>query len=276
MSFDTEAEAFDAYARAMPNNAIFLVDTYDTLDGVRQAIVAGKWLRNHGHRMGGIRLDSGDLAALSIEARRMLDEAGFRDATIVGSGDLDEYAIADLKRRGATIAVWGVGTHLATGYDDPALGGIYKLSAIRDTAGDWSYRLKLSEEVEKISNPGILQVRRFQQGGRFQADVIYDQPNAPAGAWIVVDPATGNHETIAKNFAAEDLLEPVFRGGKCVYESPPLPEVRARSLQQLDGFAAGVKRLSSPEPYHVGLEKGLYELRAKLISQVRRDTVKQG
>ena len=130
MCFDDELEAFRAYARAMPNNCVFLVDTYDTLDGVRHAIEVGQELRRQGHEMIGIRLDSGDLAWLSIEARRMLDEAGFPKATIVASNELDEQIIASLKDQGATIGVWGVGTRLVTAYDQPALGGVYKLAAI--------------------------------------------------------------------------------------------------------------------------------------------------
>ena len=134
MCFDDELEAFRAYARAMPNNCVFLVDTYDTLDGVRHAIEVGREMRRQGHEMIGIRLDSGDLAWLSIEARRMLDEAGFPKATIVASNDLDEQIIASLKDQGATIGVWGVGTRLVTAYDQPALGGVYKLAAVRDAA----------------------------------------------------------------------------------------------------------------------------------------------
>ena len=135
MCFDDELEAFRAYAQAMPNNCVFLVDTYDTLNGVRHAIEVGREMRQQGHEMIGIRLDSGDLAWLSIAARRMLDEAGFPQATIVASNDLDEHLIASLKEQGATIGIWGVGTRLITAYDQPALGGVYKLAAIRDGQG---------------------------------------------------------------------------------------------------------------------------------------------
>src|SRR5262249_34743680 len=127
MSFGDEQESFSTYARAMPNNTIFLVDTYDTLRGVRQAVAVGPSLRRQGHDLAGIRLDSGDLAYLSIEARKILDAAGFTQAVIVGSNDLDEHLITSLKQQGATISVWGVGTKLATAYDQPALGGVYKL-----------------------------------------------------------------------------------------------------------------------------------------------------
>ena len=143
MSFDSEPEAFEAYAQIMPNNCVFLVDTYDTLEGVKRAIVAGQRLREQGYEMGGIRLDSGDLAYLSIEARKMLDEAGFPKAAIVGSNDLDEQIIENLKLQGARINTWGVGTKLVTSYDQPALGGVYKLGAVRRCPqAPWEYRVR--------------------------------------------------------------------------------------------------------------------------------------
>jgi len=161
MSFDTEQQAFDAYAEAMPNNCVFLVDTYDTLEGVKKAIETGKQLRAQGHEMVGIRLDSGDLAYLSIEARKLLDNNGFEKAYIVASNELDENVIENLKQQGATIAVWGVGTKLVTAYDHAALNGIYKLAAIRKPKQEWEYKIKLSEEFAKINIPGLLNVRRF-------------------------------------------------------------------------------------------------------------------
>jgi len=168
MFFENELEAFERYAEAMPNNCIFLVDTYHSIDGIRHAIEVAAELRRQGHEMIGVRLDSGDGAALSIKARQMLDEAGFTNAKIVGSGDLDEYMITDLKQRGAKIDVWGVGTKLSTGQPDAALGGVYKLGATRCPGGEWQYHIKLSEESAKISIPGSLQVRRFHHpDGRF-------------------------------------------------------------------------------------------------------------
>lgn len=169
MSFESEREAFQAYARAMPHNSTFLVDTYDTLGGVREAIEAGRWLRERGHEMNGIRLDSGDLAELSIAARGLLDAAGFPNATIVASNDLDEHLIESLKQQGARISLWGVGTKLVTAYDQPALGGVYKLGAIHRADGGWDHKVKLSEQPVKISNPGVLQVRRFRDDQGFRA-----------------------------------------------------------------------------------------------------------
>ena len=139
MAFESEIESFDAYARAQPNNCIFLVDTYDSIEGVRNAIDAGRRLRERGHEMVGIRLDSGDLAYLSIEARRMLDDAGFANAQIVASNDLDEHMIASLKEQGARIDLWGVGTRLVTGGEQAALGGVYKLGAVREPGGEWRH-----------------------------------------------------------------------------------------------------------------------------------------
>ncbi len=167
MLFDDELEAFFAYARALPANCILLVDTYDSLAGVRHAIEVGKWLAERDHRLVGIRLDSGDLAWLSVQARRLLDEAGLHDTAVMASNELDESIVQALKDQEAAIAVWGVGTRLVTGWDEPALGGVYKLSAVRDGPGSpWSYRVKLSEQAAKITIPGVLQVRRFEHGDR--------------------------------------------------------------------------------------------------------------
>lgn len=272
MSFDDELEAFQAYARAMPNNCIFLVDTYNTLEGVRKAVQIGQWLRLQGRELIGIRLDSGDLAQLSIEARRILDEAGFPQAIIIGSGDLDEQAIKELKRRGAKITTWGVGTKLVTAYNQPALGGVYKLGAIRAPGGPWRDRIKLSEEPTKVSTPGILQVRRFYTAHRrFLADVIYSEESRPAGGWTLVDPL---HPTVRHRLPPDtpytDLLVPVFRDGKAVYSSPPLQQIRQRAQDQLACLPAEVKRSPDPAPYPVGLEESLYEHELQLISQVRK------
>src|SRR5262252_1327197 len=223
MFFENEREAFQAYAEAMPNNCIFLVDTYDSIDGIRHAIEIGSELRRQGHEMIGVRLDSGDGAALSIKARRMLDKAGFANAKIVGSGDLDEYMITDLKQRGAKIDVWGVGTKLSTGQPDGALGGIYKLGAIRRPGREWQYRIKLSEELAKTSVPGSLQVRRFYQpDGRFMADAIYETDHGVSGPCEIVGVETEDKTKIPRNTGHTDLLVPIFRAGQIVYEAPSI------------------------------------------------------
>lgn len=267
MSFDNEEEAFAAWADAMPNNCIFLVDTYDTLDGVRRAIHAGKVLRERGHEMLGVRLDSGDLVELSAAARQLLDEAGFGKAVIVGSSDLDEAAIADLKRQGSKIAVWGVGTRLVTAHDDPSLGGVYKLGAIRDADGSWSGKVKLSDDMDKTSNPGILQVRRFQIDGRFVADVLYDERQPFEGGMAVHPSGNGQRLPIPAGAEGEDLLQPIFREGLCLHEPPSLPRIRQRLAAEKTGFAPAVLRLSQPETYPVGIDTRLWETKQRLIER---------
>jgi len=272
MSFETEEEAFTAYAEAMPNNCVFLVDTYNTLEGVKQAVAAGKKLRETGHEMVGIRLDSGDLAYLSIEARKILDEGGFPNAAILASNDLDENIIASLKQQGAKIAVWGVGTKLVTAFDQPAMGGVYKLGAIREDNGAWRHCIKLSEQAIKIPNPGIQQVRRFRAGDEFLGDMIYDSVEGVENGRLIVDPRDATRvKQIPVEAAEEDLLVPIFEKGKLVYHCPEVTEVRNRTLAQLDLFHAGVKRLLYPHEYPVGLETGLHRRKFELIRKARGD-----
>src|SRR5262245_38236185 len=271
MFFENEREAFKAYAEAMPNNCIFLVDTYDSIDGIRHAIEIGSELRKRGHEMIGVRLDSGDGAMLSIKARRMLDKSGFPNAKIVGSGNLDEYTIANLKQRGAKIDVWGVGTKLSTGQPDGALGVIYKLGATRRPGGPWQYRIKLSEESAKESVPGSLQVRRFHQpDGRFLADAIYEADHGVSEPCEMVEIETEDKTTIPQNTPYSDLLVPIFRGGKVVYEAPNIEASRDHVRKQLSCAPPEILQLNGPVPYKVGLEHSLYELRSKLIEHAKK------
>lgn len=270
MCFDSEPESFQAYAEALPNNATFLVDTYDTLQGVQHAIEAGRWLRQQGYPLLGIRLDSGDLAYLSIEARKILDAAGFADTPIVASGDLDEHLITSLKQQGATIAVWGVGTRLATAYDQPALGGVYKLSALRNRTGQWEDRIKLSEQAIKTSTPGVLQVCRFQEPTRFVADMIYDERMPRTGDCIIVDPVDPTRRKyIPSGLTSTDLLVPIYRGGQLVYQRPPLIDVRRRTQEQLALLHPGIRRLLNPHQYPAGLEAGLHQHKTDRILRAR-------
>jgi len=271
MSFDSELEAFEAYAKSMPNNCVFLVDTYNTHEGVRHAIEVGRRLRLRGGEMIGIRLDSGDLAYLSIEARKLLDEAGFPNAKILASNDLDEYLIADLKQQGATISVWGVGTRLVTAYDQPALGGVYKLSALRDAGGKWEHRIKLSEQSAKVSVPGILQVRRYKDpDGEFIADAICDTLTGIRDGCTIVDPMDIlRRKVIEPGTPHEDLLVPIFRDGKLVYDPPPLPEIRQRTFDQLAALHPTTRRFANPHRYPAGLEERLYNLRNDLVFKAR-------
>jgi nicotinate phosphoribosyltransferase len=279
MVFDDELEAFAAYADAMPNNVVFLVDTYDTLDGVRHAIDVGRRLRGRGHRLLGVRLDSGDLAYLSVEARRLLDAAGFTDTAILATNELDEHLIESLRQQGAAITVWGVGTRLATAYEQPALGAVYKLTAIRAASGEWTPRVKISEQAAKTTNPGLLQVRRYLETrprstrGAFAGDMLIDELNPPGGDATMVDPFD---VTQRKRFAADApytvLLQPAMRAGKRVRAREPLSAVRERVQTELAGFHAGIKRLVNPHRYPVGLERALHDRKTALVLAARGET----
>ena len=270
MLFDSEREAFDAYARAMPHNVVLLVDTYDSLQGVRNAIETGRWLRAQGRELSGIRLDSGDLAWLSIEARKLLDAAGFTRTVILASNELDENVIASLKQQGAQITAWGVGTRLVTGADDAALGGVYKLSAMRVNGGPWKGRIKLSDQSAKISVPGILQVRRFRAGGEFAGDLIYDVEDGEPSRTLVDMLDATRRKTVPEEATHEELLVPAVRRGKVTYTPPPLHEVRARTQRQLGQLHAGIKRFVNPHQYPVGLDPALHDRRTRMILEARK------
>jgi len=271
MFFQTEVEAFQTYARAMPNNCVFLVDTYDSLEGVRHAIQVARQLRKEGHEMVGVRLDSGDRVALSIKARRMLDEAGFTNAKIVCSGDLDEFGIAEIKKRGGKIDIWGVGTKLATGQPDSALGGIYKLGAMRRPGGEGQYRIKVSEESAKTSCPGTLQVRRFhQQNGRFIADAIYETDHGFSEPCELADIETEEKTEVPVNTEYSDLLVPIFRAGQLVYEPPSIQASRKHLRKQLSCAPPEILRLKNATAYKIGLERSLHELRSKLVTRAKK------
>jgi nicotinate phosphoribosyltransferase len=270
--FGDEQAAFDAYADAQPDNVTLLVDTYDSLTGVARAIQTGNRLRARGRTLDAIRLDSGDLAYLSIEARRMLDEAGFSETKIVASNDLDEHTIESLREQGARIDVWGVGTKLDTAFDQPALGCVYKLTAVRDPDGEWRFPVKLSEQTAKISTPGILGVRRFTDPtGRLRADMIYDEgmpPEGPGG--VIVDPADVLHmRSIDPGWTPQELVLPALRAGRRAGPSPTLDSIRERARTQIDALHPGIRRLLNPHVYPVGLERRLHDRRTQLILEHR-------
>ena len=273
MVFDEEQEAFQKYAESLPNQCVFLVDTYDTIKGVEHAIEVGKWLKKNNRKFLGVRLDSGDLAQLSIKARKMLDAAGFQDAQILASNELDESLIAELKRQGAQINIWGVGTNLVTSQDQPALDGVYKLSAIRDPGGPWKYKLKLSEQMLKVSDPGILQVRRYSNEGGNVADVIYDVEHPPQNPCVMVDPLDPMRQKILRgNLTHKDLLVPIFVEGTRVYELPSLAGIKAYTQQELSNFQVGIKRFINPHQYNHGMEYSLYQNKLELIQKIRSQT----
>ncbi len=266
MSFDTEREAFETYAEHLPNNVILLVDTYDSIEGVKNAIEVGKRLCEMGHRLLGIRLDSGDLAYLSKESRKLLDENGFADTSIVASNDLDEYLIRSLKDQGAKIDTWGVGTKLVTAYDQPALGGVYKLTALQNATGEWEYKLKLSEQLVKVSTPGILQVKRFSKRGLYAGDMIYNVATGVAEEQRMIDPYDFTRQFVFDDsYESEDLLVPIYREGKIVYQLPSISDIRKRVNEELSRLLEGSKRFENPHTYEVGLEKTLFDLKTKLI-----------
>jgi nicotinate phosphoribosyltransferase len=270
MAFDSEIDAFEAYADAMPNNCVFLVDTYDTLQGVRNAVRVGEKLRRSGHDLLGIRLDSGDLAYFSVEARRILDAAGFERTAILVSNDLNETIVASLKQQGAAIDRWAVGTQLVTAFDQPALGGVYKLSAIREPGGEWEPRVKLSEQAAKTSTPGVLQARRFSVGGEHVADMVYDELHPPGDARTIVDPLDPTRrKRVPAHADFHDLLRPVFRGGHRVSDRATLEEARERAREELSRLHPSVKRFVNPHLYPVGLEPGLHERKTELVLRAR-------
>jgi nicotinate phosphoribosyltransferase len=253
----------------MPGNCTFLVDTYDTLEGVKNAIIVGHELRAKGYELAGVRLDSGDLAHLSIEARRMLDAAGFPNARVVASNDLDEHLIGSLHEQGARIDTYGVGTKLITAFDQPALGGVYKLGATRNADGTWHDVIKLSEQPIKISNPGVLQVKRLRRAGALVADVIYDQSRGFAGPTLhdIEEPSrapyTATHDT------AEDLLVTYLDRGEPVRVADDLETARARAATELAQLSLRTRRFLNPQPYPVGLDDHVHTRKQLLVAEAR-------
>ena len=274
MSFETELEAFQAYADAFPDQCVFLVDTYDTLNGVKNAIKVGEILRSKGKEMIGIRIDSGDLAYFSTKARQLLDEAGFPDAKIVASNDLDEHIITSLKTQDADINVWGVGTKLVTAYDQPALGAVYKLSAIMlEEDGTWDPKVKVSSQSMKINIPGFHNVKRYLSRGKAVADMIFlENQEIDPKSVVIIDPvdATRRKRLMPIYYQEEVLLKPIFQKGNLVYAIPSLTEIRDRAGNQLESLDKTHKRLVNPHLYPVGLEENLHQLRMELVLKAKK------
>lgn len=273
MSFETELEAFEAYADAFPDQCVFLVDTYDTLNGVKNAIKVAEILRSKGKEMVGIRIDSGDLAYFSSKSRQMLDEAGFPDAKIVASNDLDEHIIASLKTQDSEIDVWGVGTKLVTAYDQPALGAVYKLSAVKLEDGSWEPKVKVSSQSIKINVPGYHNVKRYFSRGKAVADMIFlEDFEIDPKSVVIIDPvdATRRKRLMPAFYQEEVLLKPIFKKGQLVYQIPSLMEIRDRAGNQLDMLDKTHKRLVNPHLYPVGLEENLHHLRMELVLKAKK------
>jgi nicotinate phosphoribosyltransferase len=276
MSFQDELTAFRAYASLFPENCLLLVDTYDTLtSGLPNALTVFKELRAAGHDIRpAVRLDSGDLARLSKAAFRMFSEAGFPDPVIVASNELDEDLIADLKRQGAKVNSWGVGTHLITSSNHPALGGIYKLTAVHTGAPEheWVPRIKLSSNPAKITNPGRKRLIRYRDAeGQPLGDVMYlvEETSLPAGPKV---PYVGHHDLsfvmkLEGVAASEDLLLPMFENGRRIVPRPTLADVRAHAAAEVASLPDELKRLRNPEIYQVGLSPEVARAKAALIQE---------
>ena len=270
MSFPDEISAFRAYAEIFPDTCLLLVDTYDTLNsGVPNAIKVFDELRAAGHEPRGIRLDSGDLAYLSKQARKMLDDAGYPNAKICASSDLDEYVIRDLNMQGARIDIYGVGTRLITSADNPALGGVYKMSA-EVINGQIVPKIKLSDNPVKVTNPGLKKVfRLYGKDGMAAADLIAldHETLDPTKPLRIYHPIQTYKSKVLSDFTVRELLVPVFVGGKQVYESPDIRGIRAYADIEFSLFWDEYKRLLNPHEYKVDLSDALYDLKKALISK---------
>lgn len=272
MSFDSELEAFHAYASAFPDKCVFLVDTYDTINGIKNAIAVGNVLREKGKEMVGVRIDSGDLAYYSTVAREMLDEAGFPNAKIVASNDLDEQIITSLKIQEAHIDIWGVGTKLVTAYDQPALGAVYKLAAIKQPSGEWEPKVKVSQQSIKINIPGVHDVVRFIKNGKALADMIYlSKDSVEKNNFVIIDPndPTKRKKIQVNGLEREILLKPIFKNGEKVYTRPDIHNIRENARKNLELLDKAHKRLVNPHIYPVGLEESLYNLRTDLVLKMK-------
>jgi len=271
MAFEDELTAFRRYADSLPNNCTFLVDTYDTHTGTENAITIAQELREKGHQLQGVRLDSGDLNQLSQQTRQQLDEAGLADVPIIASNDLDEYTISALKAAGAKISVWGVGTKLITSYDQPALGGVYKLHALRDSADTpWDYKIKISADATKTTLTGQLQIRRFYDPHTqyYIGDILYDINHTPCLTAHTLAEGEAQHFPETANYT--DLLQAVMRDGDILPDVlPKLADIRDYAQQQQQMLQPSLTTLISTASYPVLLEAQCYHIRQQLILQTR-------
>ena len=274
-SFTNELEAFRAYARVYPDACLLLADTYDTLNsGVSNAIQVGHELRKKGHELQGIRLDSGDLSYLSKQARRMLDEGGFPDASIVASSDLDEWLVQSLKRQGARVDIWGVGTRLVTSFSCPALGGVYKLTALDEDDKRMAPKIKRSDNPQKITNPGVKKaVRMYDNRGQMRGDVLFlDDEEIPRKRSFQVHHPMFPHvlKTYPGHFKIREIMVPIFQKGKLVYDSPGIHKIRKYTLKNLEELDVAYKRFHNPHTYHVSLSHLLFKTKQLLLHEAAK------
>ena len=277
MSFDDELDAFKTYARLYPTACTLLVDTYDTLKkGVPDAIKTFQWMKEQGLPTDhiGIRLDSGDLAYLTKKARKMLDEAGFPQAKITCSNDLDEHLITSLFEQGACIDSFGVGTHLITAKDNPSFGGVYKLAAVQREDGSFVPKIKLSENTEKITNPGNKKIYRVYEkdSHKIKADLIcfVDETFTEDKPLLLFDPLEPWKKTVMEpgTFTLREMLEPVYLGGKSVYTFRKTMDIRSYCLKEQDTLWEESRRLTNPHQVYVDLSQKLYDTKLQLLDQM--------
>lgn len=275
MSFPDEAQAFSAYADCYPDNCTLLVDTFNSQQGINKAIQVGHALKAKNHQLSAIRLDSGDLTYLSQLARAQLDQAGFESTRIIASNDLDEYIIDNLQAQQAAIDIYGVGTKLVTAFDQPSLGGVYKLGALQNRDGSWQYKLKVSETLAKISTPGRLNVARYSEQGLTICDAIYDDDFGLSGDSWLIDPLDPTRRRrVPQHVSPQPLLQKYLDQGQwCgTTTATDLTTIRARVSANLNKIHPGLKRLLNPHRYAVGLEESLHEFKMDLVRQLKNVT----
>ncbi|MCR5717509.1 MAG: nicotinate phosphoribosyltransferase [Oscillospiraceae bacterium] len=274
--FDSELDAFRAYAEIYPDACTLLIDTYSVLkSGLPNAITVFKELEARGHRGAGVRIDSGDIAYLSKQCRKMLDEAGLDYVNIVASNSLDEYIIRDLIMQGAQINSFGVGERLVTSRSEPVFGGVYKLAAV-EKDGKIIPKIKVSENAVKVTNPGFKSVWRLfdNESGKAIADVLTlgTELIDDTQPYEIFDPIHTYKRKTLTNFTAKRLLVPVFRQGECVYESPSLKEIQNYCKAQLETIWEEVRRFENPQDYYVDLSPELWELKQRMLRMASRNT----
>ena len=275
MSFESEYEAFKAYAEIYPDNALLLVDTYDTLkSGIPNAIKVFDELKAQGKKPKGIRIDSGDLAYLTKKARKMLDEAGYPDTVICASGDLDEKLIQSLKLQGAKINSWGIGTKLITSADMPALGGVYKLAGVVNKDGSITPKIKISETSAKITNPGFKKVVRIYDGesGKAEADLImlFDEKIDQTKPLTITHPIETWKKITFTNYKIKELSVKVVENGNLVYKFPKVKEIASYAKEEMQSFWDEYLRLDRPHIYKVDLSDKLLKLKTDMLAEIRK------
>jgi nicotinate phosphoribosyltransferase len=269
-SFDDEIESFRTFASAFPDHCVLLVDTYDTLEGIRKAIQVAEEMKNSGKRLRGIRIDSGDLAYYSKEARHLLDEAGFPEVRILASSDLDELIIESLREQGARIDIWCVGTKLMTSYQTPALGVVYKLMAIDKGDGVFHPKIKISQNPEKVTNPGIKKIIRFySRKGHMMGDLLtHEEEPVPSGVTVTAHHPMYEYmrKTYRPPYQAKEIMVPVFKNGKQIYTLPSLKQIREHAEVEMSQLEAETKRFANPHIYKVSLSDRLYQIKKDLLT----------